>query len=154
MSTHQAQKDISSLKKKYIGFVSKPVTMEVEKGHIRAFAQAVEDPNPLWNDEAVARNTRLGGMVGSPTFLRAIRTERLQELPADFPFNRPLDGGSEWEYFEPVRPGDIITGVTKIVDIFDKTGRLGQMVFVVTETTYTNQLGQRVATQKNTSIRY
>ncbi len=153
MST-QTPKDISGLKKKYIGFVSKPVTMEVEKGHIRAFAQAIEDPNPLWNDEVAARRTRYGGMVGSPTFLRAIRTERLQELPADFPFNRPLDGGSEWEYFEPVRPGDRITATTKVVDIFDKTGRLGQMIFVVTETSYTNQFGQVVATQKNTSIRY
>ena len=154
MSTPQPQKDISDLKKKYIGFVSKPVNMEVEKGHIRAFALAIEDPNPLWNDEATARETRYGGMVGPPTFLRAIRTERLQELPADFPFNRPLDGGSEWEYFEPVRPGDRIAAVTKIIDIFDKMGKLGQMVFVVTETTYTNQLSQVVATQKNSSIRY
>ena len=128
--------------------------MEVERGHIRAFAQAIEDPNPLWNNEAEARKTRFGGMVAPPTFLRAARTQRLEDLPPDFPYKRLLDGGSEWEYFEPVRPGDRITAVNRVVDIYSRAGQLGPMIFIVTETTYTNQFGQVAATQKNTSIRY
>ncbi len=152
--TTDAAPEIEGLRKRYIGQESPPEVMEVEKGHIRAFAQAIEDPNPLWNNEAEARKTRFGGMVAPPTFLRAARTQRLEDLPPDFPYKRLLDGGSEWEYFEPVRPGDRITAVNRVVDIYSRSGQLGPMIFVVTETTYTNQFGQLAATQKNTSIRY
>ena len=54
----------------------------------------------------------------------------------------------------PSDVGDRIVAVNRIVDIFSRTGSIGPMIFVVTETTYTNQLGQVAATQKNTSIRY
>ena len=146
--------DIEALKKTYVGQESPPAVMGVEKGHVEAFARAIEDPNPLWNDEVQARKSRYGGLIAPPTFLRALRTERLEQLPAERGLDRLLDGGSEWEYFEPVRLGDRITAVNRVVDIYARAGRLGQMVFIVTETTYTNQLGQVVANQKNTSIRY
>lgn len=128
--------------------------MEVERGHIKAFAEAIEDSNPLWNDEASAREKFGTGMIAPPTFLRFIRTERLQELPEDFPYNRSLDGGSAWEYYETVKPGDKIKAVTAVTDLYKKSGRLGEMIFVLTTTTYTNQFNKVVATQTNTSIRY
>ena len=146
--------DIEALRKQFLGQESPPTTMEVERGHIRAFADAIDDPNLLWRDEAQARQTRFGGVVSPPTFLRALRTERLEQLPPELSLNRLLDGGSEWEYFDAVKPGDRITAVNRITDLYTRTGSLGAMVFVVTETTYTNHLDQLVATQKNTSIRY
>ncbi len=149
-----AAPDVESLRKRFLGQISPPEVMEVEKGHVIAFAKAIDDPNPLWNDEAQARQSHLGGMVAPPTFLRAARTQRLEDLPPDFPYTRLLDGGSEWEYFEAVRPGDRITAVNRIADIFSRAGSLGPMIFVVSETTYTNQFGRVAATQKNTSIRY
>ena len=146
--------DIEALRSAYIGQESPPAVTEIEKGHIEAFAQAIEDPNALWNDEVEARRSRYGGLIAPPTFLRAVRTERLQQPSPDIPLTRLLDGGSEWEYFEPVRAGDSITAVSRVVDVFDRTGRLGQMLFIIAQTTYTNQLNQLVATQKNTLIRY
>jgi hypothetical protein len=142
------------LQEKYVGFESPPLIMEVERGHIKAFAEAIEDPNPLWNDENVARQKLSTGMMAPPTFLRFIRTERLQELPEDFPYNRSLDGGSQWEYFESVKPRDRIKAVTTVTDLYKKSGKLGEMIFVLTTTTYTNQFNKLVATQSNTSIRY
>ena len=122
-------------------------TLDVEKGAIRRFAEAIGDPNPLWNDDAAS-----GGVIAPPTFLRSA-TPGL-----DFPFptapQRLLDGGSEWEYFEPVRAGDAITCVTRLADVRERVGRLGPMLFLVRETTYTNQLGQVVAAQRSTQIRY
>ena len=127
-------------------------TLEVEKGAIRRFAEAIGDPNPLWNDETAARSGRFGGIIAPPTFLRSA-TPGL-----DFPFptapQRLLDGSSEWEYFEPVRAGDAITCITRLADVRERAGRLGPMLFLVRETTYTNQLGQVVATQHSTQIRY
>lgn len=146
--------DIEDLRSSYIGQESAPAVTYIEPGHIKAFADAIDDPNALWNDEAAARRSRFGGLIAPPTFLRAARTERVQQEVLDLALTRILDGGSEWEYFEPLRAGDRITAISRIVDLFDRSGKLGQMVFIITETSYTNQLDELVATQKNTLIRY
>ncbi|MFQ5872558.1 MAG: MaoC family dehydratase N-terminal domain-containing protein [Dehalococcoidia bacterium] len=138
--------------KKAVGVGSEPVTYEVERGHIKRFAEAIDDPNPLWNDEAEARKTPYGGVVASPTFLRACEARPLAKL--EYPVERGLDAGSEWEYFQPVRPGDTITVVQKISDFTEKQGRLGMMLLETTETTYTNQLDELVAKQIATGIYY
>ena len=41
-----------------VGVESEPITHDVEKGAIVKFAQAIGDTNPLFNDEAAARQTR------------------------------------------------------------------------------------------------
>ena len=136
-----------------IGQESEPRTLEVEKGAIIKFAEAIGDDNPLYNNEAVARGTRYGGLIAPPTFLRSAVAAR-PDLPFDVPFDRVLDGGSDWEYFEPVRPGDIITAVSRIEDINERNGSIGLMLIQTIVIAYTNQFGQVVATQTNTSIRY
>jgi acyl dehydratase len=141
------------MRQQAVGLESPPVTLEVEKGAIIKFARAIGDDDPLWNDEVAARKTRYGGLITPPTFLRSMGTVR-PELPFDLPFHRLLDGGSEWEYFEPVRPGDRITAVARITDLRERSGRLGAMIFMTTVVTYRNQLGEVVATQTSTSIRY
>ena len=135
------------------GLEGMPSTTDVEKGAIIKFAEAIGDDNPVFNDEAAARESQYGGLVASPTFLRSMLPSR-PELPFDLPFERRLDGGSEWEYFYPVRPGDRITSVARIADISERPGRLGLMIMMTTVITYTNQLGQVVATQSGTGIAY
>jgi acyl dehydratase len=141
------------MRQQAIGCESPSVTLEVEKGAIIKFAQAIGDDNPLWTDEAAARQTRYGGLIAPPTFLRSVGMLR-PALPFDVPFQRLLDGGSEWEYFEPVRAGDRITAVARVTDLRERAGRLGVMLFMTTVITYRNQFGQVVATQTSTSIRY
>ena len=136
-----------------IGLESSSPTVEVEKGAIIKFAQAIEDDNPLFNNEVEARRSRYGGLIAPPTFLRSIPSAR-PELPFKLPLSRLLDAGSDWEYFEPVRVGDLITATAKITDVSERTGRLGLMFFNTTVVTYRNQLDQVVATQTSTSIQY
>jgi acyl dehydratase len=133
-----ANKYVTDEVRKQIGMQSEARVVEVERGAIRRFAEAIGDPNPLFNDEAAARRTRFGGMIAPPTF-------------GEF---RGLDGGSEWEYFEPIRPGDRISVVSKIADIRESAGRLGAMVFITVETSYTNHYNQLCAVQRSTVIRY
>ena len=136
-----------------IGVESQAVTFDVEKGAIIKFAQAIGDDNPLFNDEGAARTTRYGGMIAPPTFLRSLRLDAV-ESPVRSPYPANLDGGSEWEYFAPVRPGDRISVTVKASDISERQGRLGTMLFIIREITYVNQFGETVATQKGTSISY
>ncbi len=141
------------MRQRAIGVESPPMTTEVEKGAIVKFAEAIADQNPLWADEAAARRSGYGGLIAPPTFLRSMRAARA-ELPFEVPFDRVLDGGSDWEYFEPVRPGDRITAVDRIEDMQERTGRMGLMVITTTKLTYRNQFDDVVATQTSTIIRY
>ena len=136
-----------------IGQKSEPRSIDIEKGAIIKFAQAIEDDNPLYNDEMVARDSRYGGLIAPPTFLRSVGVDR-PPYPFNMPFNRMLDGGSDWEYFHPVRAGDRITAISEIADINERIGRMGLMVITSIVVTYRNQFGQVAATQTSTSIRY
>ena len=136
-----------------IGLESDPITYEIEKGHIARFAEAIGDENPIYSDEIKARNSKYGGIIAPPTFYRALRPGSLPET-AESPFTRNLDAGSDWEFFEPIRPGDRITVTIKLADVVEREGRLGKMIIITRETRYENQLGQIVATQKTNGISY
>ncbi|MCE2465561.1 MAG: MaoC family dehydratase N-terminal domain-containing protein [Dehalococcoidia bacterium] len=45
------------MRNRAIGVESPPQVLEVEKGAIIRFAQAIGDPNPMWNDESEARRS-------------------------------------------------------------------------------------------------
>ena len=92
-------------------------------------------------------------VVAPPTFLRSVLTNPLPDNIKS-PYSAVVDGGSVWEYFEPVCAGDIITTKTKLQDVFDRDGRLGNMIFIIRITSYTNQNSELVATQATTSITY
>ena len=136
-----------------VGVDSEPATHEVEKGAIARFAGAIGDPNPLYRDEQASRGSRYGGIIAPPTFLRSMEAGP-PKVELRTPYTALLDGGSEWEYFEPMRPGDTITVTSRIVDLTERTGRLGPTLFVVYEIKYVNQSGVVVATQRNTLIHY
>jgi acyl dehydratase len=149
-----ANKYVTDEARRQIGTEGEPVTVEIERGHIRRFAEAIGDPNPLFNDEKSARKTRFGGMIAPPTFYRALTSPIPNVRLAMEGGFRGLDGGSEWEYFQPIRPGDRITVRAKLADLRESEGRLGPMVFIVMEISYTNQFGELCAIQRSTAIRY
>jgi len=136
-----------------IGVESDPVVNEVERGAIIKFAQAIGDDSPIYNDEQVARETRYGGIVAPPTFLRSMRVGS-NKVIVQSPYPANLDGGSEWEYFEPIRPGDLITVTQYLADVHERQGRLGNMLIMVRETKYINQFGNVAALQRSTGISY
>lgn len=138
------------MRQQTIGVESEPTSMVIEQGHIARFAEAIGDDNPAYTEGTPETG---GAIVAPPTFLRAMRGIR-PILPFEAPFTRLLDGGSDWEYFEPVRGGDTITAVGRIEDIRERTGSIGQMLISTIKITYRNQYDVIVATQTSTSIRY
>jgi acyl dehydratase len=124
---------------------------EIEKGAIKKFAKAIDDPNPLWQDEAYAKNTKCNGIIAPPTFIAYCKTD-LPEL--NLPLKRLLHGEDEIEYYQPIRPGDTISSVCKIINIYEKQGKTGPMIFTVLETGHTNQKGHLVAKNRISIIAY
>ena len=72
------------------------------------------------------------------------------EVP--LPFHRTVDGGGEIEFYLPIKPGDKIIAYTKFVDLREKEGKSGKMLFVSFETLHKNQRGEMVAKSKATVI--
>jgi len=115
---------------------------EVEKGMIKRFAQAVDDPNPLWQE------------IAPPLFAVVLGFDDFDKQVAKLVGAR-LHAGTEFEYFKPVRAGDVITVTRKVADVREREGKtLGKMAFVTYEITYKNQKGELVARCLQTAICY
>jgi len=140
-----------------IGRAGDVMVSEVEKGAIRKFADAVGDRNPLYWDEEYARSTRFGGIIAPPGFfgwptkwesvmpvIFGLRQEVIDTM-SKAGYGRLLDGGIEYDFYCPVRVGDIISGLPRVKDIYEREIKTGKLVFSVTEITYTNQNGDIVA---------
>ena len=142
-----------------IGVETPPYIFEVEKGALRKFLNATGDANPLFQDREFAKKGKYGEIIAPPTFfcpdpLIIAQTTGLKRLPS--PFKYGIDGGTEWEFIQPVRAGDTLSITTKIADIFEKQGspRTGRMLFSIIEAICRNQRGEVVGISRGTSISY
>ena len=124
-----------------IGVDGEPVTATVEAGHVRRFAEAIGDPNPRWAEEA------------PPTFLVALAPASRHLAEAEEYGKGWLNGGNRFEYFAPVKIGDRITATGRVADVYEKTGSSGNLLFIIFETQYVNQVGVVVGRLRGTMIR-
>lgn len=117
----------------------------VTKEEIIDYAASLGETNPLYTDEAAAAKGPYGGLIASPTFVTKLRANKFtpEHLPK---FGKVgFDGGRDLELYEPVRPGDQLTMLSTIHDIYEKTGRTGSMYFIVIRNEVKNQKGEKIA---------
>ena len=138
-----------------IGEEGEPRVYEIEKGMILRFVQAVDDPNPLWQDEEYARKSQYGGIIAPPTLIPIIGFEpMLQQVSQAIPQGTLLHGATELECYQPLRPGESVTVTTKIANIREREGKMGKMTFITFENTYKNQRQELVARCRQMIIGY
>ncbi len=105
---------------------------------IKRWAIVNEDFSGLWFDEEYAKKSRWGGIIAPPLYLLAIddgmapsswlvfevydRTTGVINTKKYPNFVGGLQANSEWEFFEPVRPGDKIKTKGKCTDILLEAG--------------------------------
>jgi acyl dehydratase len=144
---------------KLIGKTFEPMILEVEKGAIRRWADAIDDPNPLYRDLEYAKNSKYGGIVAPPGFTGWPVKGGLIEwmidvmgpvMSAGYPIL--VDGGIEYEFYIPIRAGDTLTAHGKVADIYEKAGRTGKMIFVIIEINFSNQNNDKALIQRNIFI--
>jgi len=113
----------------------------VEAGQVRRFCEAIGDDNPRWREEV------------PPTFVVALASETPQ-LPEALDYGRGwLNGGDRFEYLEPIRVGDTVTARSTLVDVYEKQGGSGGLLFLIMETEYVNQHGRTAVRLRGTRIR-
>jgi len=140
--------------KSEIGNTGSPVIMHIERGKIREFARAIKDDNPLYFDEEHARKIA-GGLVPPPTFTMTsgFWDDGPRKPLLTYDVRRLLHGEQEFEYLKPIHAGDVLTGTTRVADVYEKQGsRGGTMTFGVIETTFTNQRGEPVLVSRSTLV--
>ncbi len=137
-----------------VGKTYQPFTVRVEHGKIREYAEAIRDGNPLYRDEEAARRSPFGGIIAPPTFARNFWWEgTVVQDDLGFDPRYRIHGEQEFEYHQPVKAGDVLTGQVKVVDVYEKAGkRGGKMTFAVVETTYANAKGETVLVARRTLI--
>ena len=122
-----------------IGQQSDEVLVEIERGAIRKFAEAVGD-----STEACLR-----GKLAPPTFPTTIRIP----IPGvTFDLARVLHGSQEYRFQRPIRAGDRLRCRTRLADVYQREGRLGAMTFLIIELEGRGQNGEPVFTGRSTVI--
>lgn len=96
---------------------------------IRNFALSYGDDNPLYIDERYGRRTRWGGQIAPPTMLFALQGRmRGDPVPDEvaratkglFRGIHSFVGGSRWEWYRPIRPGDRIFAFGGVEGVEDR----------------------------------
>ena len=156
------------------GEIDRRVSYPVSASDIRRWAMACyypEEPPRLYWDTEYAASTIHGGIV-APLDLNpfAWMTAEPSGLMRQGPHNPDrtenalgidgpglkfmLNGGIEARYGVRMRPGDVITSVSRLAGYNEREGRLGLMLFTFSEDTWTNQRDEVVKVQRGTLIRY
>ena len=149
------------------------VSYPISESDIRKWALAVyypEEPPRLYWDNDYAGKSSFGGFVAPEEFnpfgwmtaqpSGVHRGEAGGTVETTFGVDPPntkflLNGGAEVEYTGVrMRPGDVIRSVNALAEYRERAGRLGLMLFTITETRWTNQHGELIKTSRGTLIRY
>jgi acyl dehydratase len=136
---------------RYVGQTSPPLTVEIEPGHIRRFAEAIGDPNPVYVDEAAARAAGHPRIPAPPTFATTLRAADPRQ-GIDIDWTQLLHGEQEFIYQRPLYAGDRLTLVGRIADAYVKSGKAGAMDMLVTETVATDEASQVVFRARSLAV--
>lgn len=135
-------------------------TCEVRERDIRRFAQAIGAPDP-GRDERSAEDDRL---AAPPLFYQVfvyddVSPDKLPpdgspiELDVPIPASRTVGGSSHFEVERRARAGDRLSVTSRLRDVFSKEGRSGRLYFIVVETEFHDEAGNRVAREEATYIK-
>ena len=92
------------------------MTFPVERGKVREFATAILDDNPLYIEEETPLAPPTFTMTSQ--FWPATSDEPPPDLGIDYA--RVVHGEQEFEYLEPIRAGDVLSGEITVGDMYSK----------------------------------
>ncbi len=125
---------------------------------IRRWAQGMQNPNPLYYDEAYAAGSCFGRLVAPQSFAVCTDTSHGAgpAIQGVIPGQHMIFGGDEWWFFGPrMEPGDFITHDRMLFDYkVAETKFAGPTMFSRGDTTYVKQSGEIICKQRSTSVRY
>lgn len=158
--------EITDEMRSLIGVESDPWTYEVTTTGIRAFARGVGYSDVTYYDDAVAADAGYESLpappcyIGFPVFIPGQSNEVFSGPKNTGPtlsHGLPglLDGGTDTTYERPIKAGDVLTATSALTNLETKqSGGLGVMLVTTQETTWKDQDGSVVASQRAQAIYY
>ncbi len=138
-----------------IGRTFPPVKAEVTRRDILKYAVATEQRLPKY----------LNGDEAPPMFLFGLflevmpRDEMLEDgrqpdtgLVPELPLKRVMAGGTEAVIHRGIYPGDVLISKQTLVDMFEKQGSQGPLIFAIVENRVETEAGEPVMTERVTRI--
>jgi acyl dehydratase len=148
------------------------ITFPIEATHILMFARSIGDDNPVYHDAEKAKDSAAGGIIAPPTFAAAaaqFNPDGMRPRPGEKWFGsakgptgiegKPASAGGlnaeqHFEYFRPLRPGDVLTAETRPGTTWERESkRAGKLLFSDRITEYRDQKGELVVTVRSVGVR-
>lgn len=139
----------------WIGHESPPVEVEVNRRDIVKYSLATEQVLEKYRrgDEAPPMFVfNLFSPLRGPDELREDGVPRGGGAGPKLPLKRVMAGGTEIIQHRPIRPGDRLTGVHRISNLYEKEGRQGPLIFTERALMVTDAGGAPVLEEIQTSI--
>lgn len=140
-----------------------PAREPLGRASIRYFALALGDENPVYYDQSAAVQAGYPDVVAPPTFVvescqyahRAPDGDGYIGHEWRLPVEncRLIRAGNEYEFMQPVHPGDEVSVTFKLESIEERSrSRGGSQLFVTSLGTYMNQRGEVLATNREVTV--
>ena len=143
--------------------VSYTAKEELGRASIRYFALAIDDENPLYQDDGHAREAGYPSVIASPTFV----VETCQyahgrpnghgymghswELPITG--CRMIRAGNDYRFFRAVLPADRISVTWTLEDMIERpSSRGGSQLFVTSVARYYDSAAELIAVNRETTV--
>ncbi|MFD7011727.1 MaoC family dehydratase N-terminal domain-containing protein [Rhodococcus jostii] len=129
-------------------------TLLITRSRLQLFAKATGQTDPIFIDVEAARAAGHPDLPVPPTFYAGVEWEipdplaYMVDLGIDLRFI--LHGGQEFIYHAQAHAGDELSSSTVISDVYKKKG--GALNFMISETSITNQNGDKIVTLISTIV--
>ena len=106
----------------FVGRVYPPTPpYEVGREKIREFADAINDPNPVYRDRAAAEKLGYPDVIAPPTFAIVVTMRAGHQVVMDpdlgIDYSRVVHGEQRFVHHRPIRAGDALQVVVTVEDI-------------------------------------
>lgn len=144
--------DRAEIDRSLIGSSAAPFVMEVEKGAIRRFAEAIGETTEVYFDEAFARSLGYPGIVAPPTFPTTFRPPSDPAWRCGLDEGRILAGEQGFRYWRPIVAGDRLQCELRLTDVQDKRSSKGNMELMIQDLIVTTPSGDVVCVNRRVVI--
>ena len=139
----------------WVGTTDDPIRVEISRRDIQKYAAATEQQQSKYIDGDEAPPMFIFNLFSHIAPLADLRVDGLARGGSSgpkLPLKRIMAGGTEIKQHRPIYAGDVLIGTRRIVDIYEKQGSSGPLIFTVRELAITTEDGAPVMQETQTSI--
>jgi hypothetical protein len=144
--------DRAEIDRTLIGAAADPFTVDVERGAIARFAEAIGDSASIYFDDGFAQSLGYAGVVAPPTFPTTFRSPSRPAWLLGLDEGRILAGEQAFQYSRPIVAGDRLRCQLHFAAVEDKHGSIGKMELLVQNLVISDASGQMVCINRRVVI--